>query len=978
MPPEATIGKLREARTMDRPLAMQISDGPEKLLGRAVTAGAYFVDVHIAGKTINSLVDTGACVTVISEHLFNSLPNVQLESAPESMKSFEGVVQGSKLQVLGLITQPIQVGDFQSEPHKIVVVPGSRMECILGMDFLDKYCISVDTKTRQLHIRVPGRSPLMVAVKPKFTPSHSYKVVVAHITEIPPRTMLHVPVKVCNLKTDIDGCVEGLNLDNTNFLVARSINSVKNGATGVVCANVTGSPIVLHRHQRLATFSPIDECKGVHGVQTGDLGGFKLNQVPVNQLFDLSKADLTEGQKAKVFGLLERHRSVIGTSELDLGLTDTIKHEIVIENSGPIKQRYRRFPEPMRREIQAEIDKLLERGIIEPSQSAWSSPLVPVRKKNGSLRLCIDYRLVNSCTRKDSYPLPHIGDAVSKFKDMKYFSSLDLLSGYHQVAMEESSKEVTAFSNGEDVYQYTRLPFGVTNGPATFSRLAKIVLSGIPPHIAMAYLDDFIVSGGSFEDHFQNLDMVLGRLADHGLKLSAEKCSLFQPEVDYLGHRVGRYGIKPLQKNVQAILEYPRPRTIRQLRTFNGMVTFYKKFLPKAEVLMKPLYRATSGTEKNLSWSEECEEAFQSAKKALTESPILHYPDYSEGSTFYVTCDASGGGAGAVLTQLQGTEEKVIAYAGTSFNEAQSKYSPTDRELAAIRFAVNHFKPYLYGRHFVIRTDHQPLVYLHRMKRFDDRLHRTMEDLNIGRYEIEYLPGKSNTVADALSRAPYPWKLPDDPETVVQWEKEESVEEFETIAINGGPDSFYKALCYILNNESIPADDIKESIIDQIKKKPYRYGYVDSTKGRKLIELLRESETFPPMDILQAAADTTGVKIAVHFVKGPVISYQPEKKDAALTVHIECRGGVHFNALVRKSSQVRGIHQVQAVASAGFEVPPLHLQSTHVEIQQSQARDDDLAELCRLVRQSARGQAVKLTGHLKCFGQKFQKVPIVG
>ena len=282
---------------MGRPLAMQITNGPEQLLGRAVTAGAYFVDVHIAGQVVNSLVDTGACVTVISEHLFKSLPNTQLENPPESMTGFEGVVQGSKLQVLGIITQPIMIGEFQSRPHKIVVVPGSRMECILGMDFLDKYCISVDTQARQLQIGVPGRNPVVVDVNPKFTPNHSYKVVVSHITELPPRTMLHVPVQVSNLEADIDGCIEGLNLDNPKFLVARSLNSVENRATGVVIANVTGSTIVLHPHQRVGTFSPIDECKGIHGLQTGDLGGPEPIQVPVHQLFDLSATDLTEEQK---------------------------------------------------------------------------------------------------------------------------------------------------------------------------------------------------------------------------------------------------------------------------------------------------------------------------------------------------------------------------------------------------------------------------------------------------------------------------------------------------------------------------------------------------------------------------------------------------------------------------------------------------------------------------------------------------------
>ena len=339
-----------------------------------------------------------------------------------------------------------------------------------------------------------------------------------------------------------------------------------------------------------------------------------------------------------------------------------------------------------------------------------------------------------------------------------------------------------------------------------------------------------------------------------------------------------------------------------------------------------------------------------------------------------MTCDASGGGAGAVLTQQQGAEEKVIAYAGTSFNEAQQKYSPTDRELAAIRFAVNHFKHYLYGHRFIIRTDHQPLLYLHRMKRFDNRLHRTMEDLNIGQYELEYLPGKSNTVADALSRAAYPWKLPDDPDSRVCWESEQQIEDFESVPIKGGADSFYRALSYVLHGNCDLSDEIRQSIVDRIAKKPSKYGYVDSGTGRKLIELLRDAETFPPMDILQAAVDSLGLRLIVHFVNGPVIHYQSNTTSERVTVHLSCSGGVHFDALVDKL--VIGIKQIQETPVQDLNVQPIHLESSVEELKQWQTRDDDIAELVRKVRASARGQVIELGDGLKCFKQKFQKLSI--
>ena len=243
--PHQAFGKLSEARTKDLPLAMQISDGP-KLIGRDIPASAYFVDTQIAGKVVKSLVDTGACVTVMSERVFGGLPDFKLEPAPEGMRSFEGVVQGSELKVMGVAHIPIKIGNFMSGPHPVIVVPGTRTELILGLDFLDRYSISVDTCNRQLRIGGPGKPISYVDVKPQLASSSSYKVIVPKSTEIPPRTTKHVPVVVKGLLEDVDGCIEGLDIENPNFLVARSVNFIQSGKTEVICTNVSGTPVVLH------------------------------------------------------------------------------------------------------------------------------------------------------------------------------------------------------------------------------------------------------------------------------------------------------------------------------------------------------------------------------------------------------------------------------------------------------------------------------------------------------------------------------------------------------------------------------------------------------------------------------------------------------------------------------------------------------------------------------------------------------------
>ena len=901
---------------------------------RQEPASAYYVPVCIQGIRVDALVDTGACVTLLSEEFFKSIPNINMEPSPNL--NLEGISQGSKLNVVGSVRLPIKIGNFISDPQEILIVKGVTQCCLLGMNFLDKFGISVNTCKRCLTIagsKYEQELPVKVVNLAK-----EHKVVSVKQVELPARCAIPIDVMIPDLGVNIDGCIEGKETDTPSFLIPRSLHSIRNDVTRIECLNITDTPLVIQKGQLLGSFNTLSVIQSC-SVEEG--GGKNEQAVPLNmpELFDLTDTDLTEAQKEVVYELLRRNSNVIGSNELDLGLTNTVEHRIELLDDAPVKQPYRRFPTPLQKELREEIDKLLDLGVIEPSNSAWSSPLVPVRKKNGALRMCIDYRMLNSRTKKDSFPLPNLADSVTRFRGCEYFSSLDLLAGYHQIPVEQSSRELTAFSDGQNLYQYARMPFGVCNGPASFSRLVAVVLSGIPFDVANAYLDDILVAGKNFEDHVTNMQLVFTRLAEHGLKLSATKCSLFRSEVEYLGHIVGRDGIRTLDKNVKAITDFPRPDTVKQLRSFNGMVNYYRKFLEGSHEVMRPLYKATSG--KKLVWTEECEKAFVEAKRLLTNAPLLAYPDFSEDSKFIVTCDASGIGAGATLSQIQHGEEKIIAYAGTSFNEAQLRYSPTDRELAAIRYAVNHFKAFLYGRTYTIRTDHEPLVYLYHMRRYDDRLHRTMEDLNIGFYELEYVPGKSNTIADALSRAAYPWKLDDD-DARVCLEPENSLDNFREVEVVGGGDSLFMALAVLLRESDDTANTIRDRAVTRISKNPERYGYRDNTRGRREIDLLRLSSQFPPVSVVQAVADELKSNICVHFESGPTMLFKCLGGHAN-TLRLKCCGGVHFNALLPLEN-TGGVCVLQSDEQADA-VPPLSLSSSKVDIRQAQVNDVEIVNL---------------------------------
>ena len=909
---------------------------------------------------VDALVDTGACACLLSESVYNMLNNVEL--LPSRDHGLEGIVAGSKLDIIGSVIIPIGINSYQSEPQELIVARGIGQSMILGINFLDRFGISVNTTERCMVIPDEGED-LAIPVK-AFSALKGHRVVAGKQMNVPERSVAFLDVIVEGLMGDVDGFIEGVEADNPNYLVPRSLHSIRDSATRIECLNFTEQQVVVQKGQLLGHFyfmPPASAC-GV-GVRARDVAAAPVD---VRELFDLSGSDLTTRQQEIVYGLLEENSKIIGTSEYDLGLTRTVEHKIELEQPDPIKQPYRRFPAPLQKQIRGEIERLLDLGVIEPSTSAWSSPLVPVRKRDGTLRMCIDYRALNARTKKDSFPLPNLADSVSRFRKCQYFSSLDLLSGYHQIAMEKGSRELTAFSDGTNLYQYLRMPFGVCNGPASFSRLVAVVLSGVPFDVANAYLDDILVAGRDFDEHAANLQLVFGRLAQHGLKLNAGKCSLFRKEVEYLGHMVGREGIKPLGKNIKAIVEYPRPQTVKQLRSFNGMCNYYKKFIPHSEDLMRPLYRATSG--KRLTWSNECDEAFAKAKDALITAPVLAYPDFNENAKFIVTCDASAFGAGATLSQIQDGEERVLGYAGTSFNEAQCKYSPTDRELAAIRFAVVHFKPLLYGRTFLIRTDHEPLIYLYNMRRFDDRLHRTIEDLNIGHYELEYLPGKYNVAADTLSRARYPWTLPDDDNRVC-WEPAEALSKFEVVEVKGGGNSLFAAL-ELLVGES--ADVLRDQVATLIRKRPERYGYTNNSKGQREIELLRDPAYFPPLSTLQAIGDYICKDIVVYFEGGPTFTYRSPNSEAA-ELNLLCCGGVHFNVLKPKGFETAGANAIQTLQVKPVSDVELTLASARSEFRAAQIVDSDLSELKQIV--SINSEEV-LGRNLRGFQAKRSKLSI--
>lgn len=374
------------------------------------------------------------------------------------------------------------------------------------------------------------------------------------------------------------------------------------------------------------------------------------------------------------------------------------------------------------------------------------------KKKDSSIRLCVDLRKVNDLTIKDSFPLPRIDDCLDALRGNTWYSTIDLASGYHQLSVHPSDKCKTAFVTNKGLFEFNRMPFGLSSAGATFSRLMEFVLAGLQWETCVVYLDDIIIFSRSFEEHVTRLQQVLDRVLSAGLKVAPKKCFLFQRQVAFLGHIVNSEGILPDPSKVEAVESWPQPKNVKDLRSFLGTCSYYRKYVKDFAKIAHPLHRLT---EKNVlfKWNEDCNQAFNLLKQALTTSPILVYPCMEK--EFILDTDASGTGVGAVLSQIQDNgKEHVIAYFSKALSKTERQYCVTRRELLAIVFAVKHFHHYLYGTHFTVRTDHGALNWLKNFKNPEGQLARWLEVLGTYNYTIKHRPGLKHGNADGLSRRP--------------------------------------------------------------------------------------------------------------------------------------------------------------------------------------------------------------------------------
>ena len=450
---------------------------------------------------------------------------------------------------------------------------------------------------------------------------------------------------------------------------------------------------------------------------------------------------------------------VIAEGLENLSQTDICEHEIKMSDETPIKQPMRRVPYAARPEYKAALEEMMQNGIISESESPWTSPTVLVRKKDGGLRICIDFRQVNDRTIKDCYPLPKIEDIIVQLGRARWFSTLDLASGYHQIRIKESDKMKAAFRTEFGLFQYNVMPFGLTNAPSTFQRMMEKVLRDLLGLCCYVYLDDVVIFSVTFEQHRIAVRMVLLRLRTDKLMLQWRKCHWVDTQIEYLGHVVQFGRVRPAFSKVEVLYRFKEPKTVKQVQSFLGLASYYRRFIKGFAEIASPLHRITEKESKFI-WTGECQNSFDRLRKILSsEDGVLILPDLSQ--EFRLETDACNVGLGAVLSQSVDGFYRPCAYWSKHLSLRERKYSTSEKELLAVVLGMEHFRQFLLGRKFTIVTDHKPLIWLRRMKNPAPRLARWLLRVREFDFELVYRDGKQNGNADALSRWLLDENLPD-------------------------------------------------------------------------------------------------------------------------------------------------------------------------------------------------------------------------
>ena len=695
------------------------------------------IPIEIVGIESLALFDSGADRSILSVKLFDNLPAYFKKLRVDCHVSLFAVGKASRsLNTCGEITLPV-VYKGQVIQQRFIISDEISDACILGWDAIIKHGFILNGCNQSIDFKKAASADCM----PQSFLMLNRKVAISPGSAVTCTASIKGPTrKGLFLFTPLHYLPEGLQVDS--FVQEMETSN----SFPIRVRNLSDKNILLPRKFIVGIVE--FDC-----TVKGNVNSLRVEQAHQGPNESLEQPLIVDKKyEAVVRKILANYTDLIASSNAELGSTGLVKHHIDTQGHQPIRQRPYRSSRKDKGEIEKLVKEMYNAGIIQDSRSPWAAPVILVEKKGGEKRFCVDFRKLNVVTKKDSYPLPRIDDTLDSLYGMKFFTTIDLASGYWQIELDEESKEKTAFIIDNELYEFTRMPFGLCNAPATFQRLMNQALRGVIGKKALVYLDDVIIFSKSAEDHERDLQEVFYLLRKAGLRIKLKKCQFFKKSVEYLGHVISDNGIQPDPGKIEKIKNYPTPKSVDEISSFLGLAGYYRRFIPNYGSIAKPLNQKKTKECKDtpFEWTADDQAAFDKLRTALITPPILAYPDFAK--EFILFTDACDYGIGAVLSQEQENGEVVIAYASRQLRKPELKYATVEKEALAVVFAIKQFRHYLSGAPFKVVSDHCPLQWLAKQKDNNGRLGRWAVLLESFDYKIVYRPGKKHQNADCLSR----------------------------------------------------------------------------------------------------------------------------------------------------------------------------------------------------------------------------------